>query len=92
MQDSPILEFYTEDEINRIRIRYVSDEDISGVMNGESGFHIFHVRMITEFLLRELSTFKPEYALGENDISAIATASALHDIGKSQIFPADFLP
>ncbi len=85
MQGSPILEFYIEDNINKIRIKYVSDEDISGVMNGESGFHIFHVRMITEFLLRELSTFKPEYALGENDISAIATASALHDIGKGQI-------
>ena len=50
--------------------------------NGESGLHVLHVRIITEFLLRKLKQLTNDYNLSENQISLISTASALHDIGK----------
>ncbi len=50
--------------------------------NGESGLHILHVRTITDFLLRKLVKKTDRYPLSETDISVIAMASALHDIGK----------
>ncbi len=53
--------------------------------NGESGLHILHVRTITDFLLRRLVRKTDRYPLSEEEISVIAMASALHDIGKIAI-------
>ncbi len=53
--------------------------------NGESGLHIWHVRTITEFLLRKLATKTVKYPLDETEITIISMASALHDIGKIAI-------
>jgi len=85
MTGEPILVFHTEDDCHKIKIQYISDDSVGEMLNGESGYHIYHVRMLTEFLLRELAVYKPELALSEEDINAVAMASALHDIGKLQI-------
>ena len=85
MQGTPILVYHTGNNLNELKIQYFADDIDEIELNGESIYHIYHVRMITEFLLRELSAYKPERALPEEDITAIAVASALHDIGKLQI-------
>ncbi len=85
MQGNPILVFCTENGSNKLKIEYLSEETLSEMMNGESGYHIYHVRMITEYLLRELCVSKPELSLSEETISAVAIASAVHDIGKLNI-------
>jgi len=53
--------------------------------NGESGMHVLHVRTLTEMLLRRLIQKTDRYALKQEDIAAIGTASALHDVGKIAI-------
>lgn len=52
------------------------------VRNGESGLHVLHVRVITDFLLRRLGQITENYPLTEEYIAMVSTASALHDIGK----------
>lgn len=85
MQGTPILIWDTSENSNELKIEYLAEDAEERVLNGESIYHIYHVRMITEFLLRELAAYKPELSLGEEDIVEIAMASALHDIGKLQI-------
>ncbi len=51
----------------------------------ESGNHVLRIRRFTEILLREVAAFCPEYGLTENSIGIIASAAALHDIGKISI-------
>ncbi len=50
--------------------------------NGESGYHVLHVRIFTDTLLQALSRTHPEYGLTASRIALIANASAMHDIGK----------
>ena len=50
--------------------------------NCESGNHVLRVRTITDLLLRWLAQRDSSYQLSKADISVIADASALHDIGK----------
>ncbi|MCM1534225.1 MAG: response regulator [Corallococcus sp.] len=50
--------------------------------NGESGLHVLHIYTMTEILLQSLLKMTDAYQLSPQDISMIATASALHDIGK----------
>ncbi len=58
--------------------------------NGESGLHVRHVHTLTERLLERLSQKDDKYNFSPSDISVIATASALHDIGKIAI-PSEVL-
>lgn len=58
--------------------------------NGESGLHVLRIRVITEFLLKELVKKTDEYYLSSSYIAQIVNASALHDIGKIMI-PEDIL-
>ena len=58
--------------------------------NGESGLHVLHINKITEILLRALLKRTNEYNIKEEDISTIATASSMHDIGKIAI-PSEIL-
>ena len=51
----------------------------------ESGQHIKRIRLLTRVLLRELAKNCPEYGLDQHKIEVIASASALHDIGKIAI-------
>ncbi len=50
--------------------------------NGESGLHVLHIHTMTEILLQNLLKRTDKYQLSLQEISLIATASALHDIGK----------
>ena len=69
----------------RFYLERMAGENVPQTLNAESGFHIYHVRMLTELILRELAARNPEYALSEEDIQAVAIASSLHDIGKLRI-------
>ena len=51
----------------------------------ESGQHILRIRMFTKILLENIMHSYPEYDLSERTINIIASASALHDIGKISI-------
>lgn len=53
--------------------------------NSESGQHVLRIRHFTKILLEEVQRFCPEYQLTEEMISIIASASALHDVGKISI-------
>ena len=48
----------------------------------ESGQHIKRIRLLTQVLLEEVCRNCPEYGLDKKKIEVIASASALHDIGK----------
>ena len=74
-----------EKDLHKLKIQDVSDDILTGTINGESGYHIYHVKMITELLLRELKASNPDLALSDEDIVYISIASSLHDIGKMQI-------
>lgn len=50
--------------------------------NGESGMHVLNVNTMTEILLQNLMKITDRYPMTPQEISLIATASALHDIGK----------
>ena len=50
--------------------------------NGESGQHVLNVHTMTEILLQNLMKITDQYPLSAQEISMIATASSLHDIGK----------
>lgn len=53
--------------------------------NGESGMHVRHVHTLTEMFLKALNKKENPYHFTQSEISIIATASALHDIGKISI-------
>lgn len=50
--------------------------------NGESGLHVQRIRALTAILLGTLAKRYPQYRLRREDITEIANAAALHDIGK----------
>ena len=87
MQQHPILIMDTAEALNRLKIEYLSEASSNQEINGEAVSHIYHVRMITEYLLRELSANSDKFGItvSDEDIEAIAIASSLHDIGKLQI-------
>ena len=58
--------------------------------NKESGLHVMNINTATRMLLKCLVKKTKKYALTSSDISAIAMASSLHDIGKISI-PAEIL-
>lgn len=51
----------------------------------ESGQHVLRIRMFTKVLLENIMRSYPEYDLNERVIKVIASAAALHDIGKISI-------
>lgn len=87
MKQDPILILDNVEDSSCLKIEYIGEDSAYNEFNGESVFHIYHVRMITEHLLRELreSGGKLGADLSEEEISAISIASSLHDIGKNQI-------
>ena len=70
---------------NALKIVDIPSDNIPDNLNGETGFHIYHVRMLTELILRELNNVTDRYKLTEDDIKYMSIASSLHDIGKSKI-------
>ena len=85
MQAEMILLCYLEENLHKIKTHVITGENISDIVNGESGYHIYHVKKITELLLRELSASRPDLSLSEEKIMSISMASSLHDIGKMQV-------
>ena len=67
-----------------VKIEVFTDSTIPKNLNGENGFHIYHVRMLTQLILKELQNHD-KYDLSDEDVDAISIASSLHDIGKSKI-------
>jgi putative two-component system response regulator len=51
----------------------------------ESGQHIIRIRALTRILLETLSELNEKYRLSSEEIDDIASASAMHDIGKIAI-------
>ncbi|MDR2295667.1 MAG: response regulator [Clostridiales Family XIII bacterium] len=51
----------------------------------ESGQHIIRIRALTRILLETLSELNEKYSLSPEEIDDIASASAMHDIGKIAI-------
>ena len=58
---------------------------IVGFRNSESGPHVIHLNIVSRLLLEQLIKKKNKYHLSWQEIGLIATASALHDIGKINI-------
>lgn len=84
-QAHPVLVLEERDGRAVIELRDVTDETIPETINGESGFHIYHVRMLTELILRQLNKIRGGQFLSEAQISNLSIASSLHDIGKSRV-------
>lgn len=81
---NPVLVLDMENEVSKVRIETFEDAAIPENLNGESGFHIYHVSVLTKLILlqakaQDICTFTDE------EIDAIAIASSLHDVGKSRV-------
>lgn len=73
-------QIYEKQKSNNLMIEILSH--IVEFRNGESGMHVLHISIITKILLNCLIKKTDKYNITQNDIQLIATASALHDIGK----------
>ena len=73
-------QIYEKERNNRMLIGILSQ--IVEFRNGESGRHVIHINLITQLLLEQLVKKTGKYQLSWEDRLLIATASALHDIGK----------
>ncbi len=76
-------QFYEREKNNRMMINILSQ--VVELRNGESGLHVRHLQVLTEILLERVAQITDQYELSKKQISLIATASALHDIGKIAI-------
>lgn len=74
---------YRREKSNRLMTGILSH--IVEFRNAESGPHVQHIQTVSELLLRQLARKTDRFALTEDDIALISTASALHDIGKISI-------
>ena len=88
MQDLLSDQMFEKEKDNSLMIEILSN--IVEFRNGESGLHVLHVHAITETILKQLVKKTDKYELSDKDIRLIATASALHDIGKIAI-PSEIL-
>ena len=82
--ENSVLVLQMANNVQKLKVENVTDNTVPEMLNGESGFHIYHVRILTKLILQRLQEEK-KYSLSDEDIEAIAIASCLHDIGKSQI-------
>ena len=82
---NPLLVINEESEGMRLEVVEIASDNIPETLNGETGFHIYHVRMLTELMLREIGNVTDKYSLTEEDIRCMSIASSLHDIGKRRI-------
>ena len=80
-----VLIMENTDATPRLKIEYIENSSIPEELNGESGFHVYHVRMLTQLMLIQLQKESEDYKLSQKEIENISIASSLHDIGKSQI-------
>lgn len=76
-------QIYEREKANSLMVAILSH--IVEFRNGESGLHVLHVSTMTELLLNQVAKKTDRYSLTPSDISRIAMASSLHDIGKISI-------
>lgn len=74
---------YENEKNNNVMITILAH--IVEFRNGESGMHVMHIQTITKLLLQCLQKKPNNYNLTDNDVLLIATASALHDVGKISV-------
>lgn len=74
---------YENEKNNNVMITILAH--IVEFRNGESGMHVMHIQTITKLLLQRLQKKPNNYNLTDNDVLLIATASALHDVGKISV-------
>lgn len=73
-------QIYEKEKNNRMMTGILSQ--IVEFRNGESGLHMLHINILTQLLLEKLMRKSENYDLSWSQQHMIATASALHDIGK----------
>ena len=73
-------QIYEKEKNNRMMTGILSQ--IVEFRNGESGLHVLHINILTQLLLEKLTRKSENYDLSWSQQHMIATASALHDIGK----------
>ena len=73
-------QIYEKEKNNRMMTGILSQ--IVEFRNGESGLHVLHINILTQLLLERLMRKSENYDLSWSQQHMIATASALHDIGK----------
>ena len=73
-------QIYEKEKNNRMMTGILSQ--IVEFRNGESGLHVLHINILTQLLLEKLMRKSENYDLSWSQQYMIATASALHDIGK----------
>ncbi len=76
-------QIYEREKGNSLMVAILSH--IVEFRNGESGLHVLHVGAMTELLLNHIIQKTDRYQITPSDISLIAMASSLHDIGKISI-------
>ncbi len=76
-------QIYEREKGNSLMVAILSH--IVEFRNGESGLHVLHVSAMTELLLNHIIQKTDRYQITPSDISLIAMASSLHDIGKISI-------
>ena len=79
-----VLHWQRINEQDTIKLQWIDESSIPEELNGESGFHIYHVRMLTELILKQLQK-QGDCLLSNEEVEAISIAATLHDIGKSKI-------
>lgn len=85
MQDkNNILTFDSNENTNTLSVVSLDENSIPEVLNSESGFHIYHVCILTRLILNQLNE-DGCYSLSNEQINDISAAASLHDIGKSKI-------
>ena len=73
-------QIYEKEKNNRMMTGILSQ--IVEFRNGESGLHVLHINILTQLLMEKLTRKSENYDLSWSQQHMIATASALHDIGK----------
>lgn len=76
-------QIYEREKGNSLMVAILSH--IVEFRNGESGLHVLHVSAMTELLLNRVIQKTDRYQITSSDVSLIAMASSLHDIGKISI-------
>lgn len=73
-------QIYEKEKNNQMMVSILSQ--VVEFRNGESGLHVLHINKLTGLLIERLVEKTDRYPLTWEDQYVIATASALHDIGK----------